>query len=791
MADLTIDELKQTIELTNQYLENLSKITPILQTHNTLLTEQNKWREKNDLKLKNEEKAAKSRQQSEERTAAIREKNEKNIQNLRKAEVVLLKQGSVLDKQKAKHLDKVLQQEKAAHELAQKKEKLEKLMLQNVTKTNAAHAKRIKDLQDEIRAQEALAAAESKRAEKFKNSTLGKLQSFNSSSTAEKWNMVGEFASNSTKALMENAIGVFEEYTLGVNTRLGSSNAFENMANTISSNLAISPYVEQQKVLDNLNKLVQAGIADNVELRAFLETASEGIATTFSVFDGNLLRLIRLQGKESTAAYLGMEASLTALFNETFRDTSYLSGMYDSVSSAIIDANALLSAEEGLMFSHTVQKWLGAFSEAGASDSFISTLASGLNMLATGNVQGLSQNQSLQSLFAMAAQNTNTSYADMLISGLDSSTTNELMYQLYQYMLGIASGTTDNKVLQNAFGNVFGFNTTDLRALANMQAQADTIYAENLSYDQAVGVTQNQLGTYGSRMNMASMIDNAVANLMFTTGAKMASSPAMNLAYRVAGMLDDFAGGISVEAAPFGIGISTTVADLTRLGLLGASLMTSIPDVLSSIISGGGMNLSGWTSGGYDITAATGSSEQGNFNLSDSTQSSMKDLEKQDIAGTNDKQTDVSMEDIYDELVTIREDIESIDTANPIVVSDIQTALLATKIEELGNTLQNSTFDVNIVNAESNVEIQANVSKFGTDTRSYLTNVFAENIAKRLVNVIYNGKPVELSDEIDSEGTLLALVELMQGLTDNGGSALDINLASSDMVVKDMLVRRV
>ena len=67
---------------------------------------------------------------------------------------------------------------------------------------------------------------------------------------------------------------------------------------------------------------------------------TDKLVTTFNAFDSNLLNLIRLQQADSTAARLGMEASLTKSLNAMFRDTSYLTNSFDNVSQALYETIA-------------------------------------------------------------------------------------------------------------------------------------------------------------------------------------------------------------------------------------------------------------------------------------------------------------------------------------------------------------------------------------------------------------------------------------------------------------------
>lgn len=155
---------------------------------------------------------------------------------------------------------------------------------------------------------------------------------------------------------MDKAERVMVSYQSRVNASLqGSDKDFESMVDMVTTNLSISSSVKMEDVIDNIKKASDSGIVYNIEQRAFLESVSDKIAHTFDAFDSNLTRLIRLQQADTTAARLGMEASLTKLFNSTFSDSSYLSDVYDSVSRAIIDANSQMTRDQSTEFEYTLQ----------------------------------------------------------------------------------------------------------------------------------------------------------------------------------------------------------------------------------------------------------------------------------------------------------------------------------------------------------------------------------------------------------------------------------------------------
>ena len=63
---------------------------------------------------------------------------------------------------------------------------------------------------------------------------------------------------------------IFSKYSAGIDARLQDGSAkdnkrFEALVNKVKGTLAASPYLKQEKMLDNLNELIQLGVNYNVE----------------------------------------------------------------------------------------------------------------------------------------------------------------------------------------------------------------------------------------------------------------------------------------------------------------------------------------------------------------------------------------------------------------------------------------------------------------------------------------------------------------------------------------------
>lgn len=506
---------------------------------------------------------------------------------------------------------------------------------------------------------------------------------------------------DSYKSAFAEAERMITESQSHIDARLqGSEKSYDKMAGLISTNLAINPYVQTQKVMENMKTAVDKGISYNVEQRAFLATISDKIANTFDAFDSNLTRLIKLQQADSTAARLGMEASLTKFFNEMFQDTAYLSGTSDQVSAAIIDANAMMTRDQSAAFEYIVQKWLGSLSSVGMSDESIQTIAKGINYLATGDVTNLANNTSMQTLFAMSSAKAGLEYSELLLKGLDASNTNKLLESMVTYLKEIAEGS-DNQVVRSAYRDVFDISLTDMKAISNLSSgDIANISSSYLSYAQMNNEVNNQLNSLSSRVNMAEKLSNLYNNAVYGVAEDMASNPAMFAMTKMLNFMEESNIDIAipfVNASGFGVDLNTSVQDIMRLGLGLGQATSLMGNILSGLASGGGMNLNSWnakdtltrgslafTNGSSSLGETSGSVYVGNSNMDDMKRSSLNqatdDAENtKEITNKNTK-TEYTFDQFYKATVGQRaqEFIRSKDSLFELVYNQ-ETNYLATK----------------------------------------------------------------------------------------------------------------
>lgn len=529
---------------------------------------------------------------------------------------------------------------------------------------------------------------------------------------------------NAIGGAVDKAIDSVGQYKSAVDARLqGTQSSYNEVAKTLKGALAVSPFVKQTEVLQKLNDAVNKGIAYNVEQRAFLATMTDKIVATFDAFDSNLMRIIRLQQADTTVARMGMEAQLLQFFNSTFSDNSYLVEGYDSVSQALIDANAQMTREMSIAFEYNVQKWLGSLASLGFGTDTITRIATGINYLGSGNVQALAGDSELMNLMAMSASRSGYSLSDLLVQGIDDNSANELLKSMVEYLAEIAD--SNNAVVKAAYGDVFNFTQSDLRAITNLtEDDISNIYAQAMDYSKAIAETQNQLNAVGGRMSMTEMINNVFDNFLYTAGESIGSNPATAILWKTLSVLDTVTGGDlkipEVMAAGFGVNITSSIPNLLKTGIFGLSAIGNIGNMITSMANGGGMDLGIWKASDYTARGGNFQSNVGGVQKTTSgsksvvTNSSSSDSKKSAIDSTSEDQEEskkrskelskdeITLETMYKEIfekksvihvkdVPILNKMDAIATAVASVNTSTQS--ISNKIHTEGNAIK-----VNVTN---------------------------------------------------------------------------------------------
>ena len=487
---------------------------------------------------------------------------------------------------------------------------------------------------------------------------------------AERWGASMKIAAanavkNATSAALtsvEKYIGIYDQYMSGIEARIqGSGKTFQGMVSTISGAIGSSQYVSQVKVLEKLNSLVEQGIVYNVEQRAFLGTISEKIAKTFDVANGTLLQLIRIQQADSTAARLGMEAYLTQFFNAQFKDTSYMNKA-SSISSNLLGISSQLGRNRSVELEYVAQKWLGSMSSVGVSDSTIQSLAQGLNYLGTGDISGLSSNQSLQRLLVAASSRAGLDFGSLLTGGVDATTANRLFSSIIR--LGQDIARTDNMVVKSQYANLFGMTISDLTSLLNLSSKDLVSISNNmLSYAGAISEVESQLTKVPSRMHLSERINTMFENMMTTTGMSIANNAVSYTTWIITDLIEKATGGINIPTISVmgnAVDLNATVTQLMKLGIIGANVLGNIGTIVSGLSGRNNLSLYNWGAEdilkrGQGFTGITIGSTQttsettyiGSTSSSDIYQSSLASAQESanvDIQGTQKKAEDQQAE---------------------------------------------------------------------------------------------------------------------------------------------------
>lgn len=422
---------------------------------------------------------------------------------------------------------------------------------------------------------------------------------FSSASSAEGLSTVSKIldvVSGISKKMSQNftqAVNFQNQYMGKVDARLQSEEAqtgfFKQITDDVQSTVGASRFVSQKELLQNVAKLTENGIAYNIEQRAMLATLSDKMVTTFDVLDNTLQRMIRIQQADLTMSQLGSEAQLTKFLNSQFEDTSYLNTMYDSVLAALTDSISSMDKNNATSFTYAVQKWLASLYSVGLSDQAVATIASGINALASGNINTLNSNQPLSVLMNMSATNAGLSYSDLLTQGLNASNVNDLMRSMVDYLGTIAENTTDNQVLRSQWSDVLGITLTDLRAVSNLtNNDISAIYRSNTTYDQSINETQNQLQTVVGRTAASERVQTMADNFMFNWGMNMAQNDAQYMTWYATQFVDQLLGVVGLQNSTVGM-ITKVISALPMLSSLSETMGDISNTSLSLNTSGGGI----------------------------------------------------------------------------------------------------------------------------------------------------------------------------------------------------------
>ena len=333
-------------------------------------------------------------------------------------------------------------------------------------------------------------------------------------------------------------------YQSMISSLVGANKDWESITDNLNNALSANSLVRQENVYKNLTELIKAGISENVEQRAFLETISDDLNLLLDTQTGSLARLIRLQDASIAENRVAIEYSLREFLNQNYQTSEYIKNSYLKVADSISELQAISTTSLASSIESTLQTWLGSYYSVGVSDSTISNLASAINSLGTGDLSNINSN--ISKLVMMGAATSGKSYGSLLTNGITAEDVSAIMSGITDY----AKSIEGNNVVRSQWASLFGLSISDLEALKNLNIANNT---------QTVSSDINKLfDAYANFVPTTVGLKNTFENLMFTTATNIASNDALYGSYFVTDIL---------EKSGIGSALSSLGSSIASMGL--------------------------------------------------------------------------------------------------------------------------------------------------------------------------------------------------------------------------------
>ena len=333
-------------------------------------------------------------------------------------------------------------------------------------------------------------------------------------------------------------------YQSMISSLVGANKDWESITDNLNNALSANSLVRQENVYKNLTELIKAGISDNVEQRAFLETISDDLNLLLDTQTGSLARLIRLQDASIAENRVAIEYSLREFLNQNYSTSEYIKDSYLKVADSISELQAINTTSIASSIESALQTWLGSYYSVGVSDSTISSLASAINSLGTGDLSNINSN--ISKLVMMGAATSGKSYGNLLTNGITAEDVSAIMSGITDY----AKSIEGNNVVRSQWASLFGLSISDLEALKNLNIANNT---------QTVSSDINKLfDAYANFVPTTVGLKNTFENLMFTTATNIASNDALYGSYFVTDIL---------EKSGIGSALSSLGSSIASMGL--------------------------------------------------------------------------------------------------------------------------------------------------------------------------------------------------------------------------------
>ncbi len=379
---------------------------------------------------------------------------------------------------------------------------------------------------------------------------------------------LGNSLKNALDKSISDYVSSIEKLSYSLN---GNLRNYSDITSNLNKVLGGQNLVSQERSFRNLSDIINKGIVNNPEQKAFLQSLSQDLGMQFNVSNDTMRQLIRIQSEDSTANRMAIEYSLNEFLVQNYQTGEYIRQGFADVSRALLMSQSTMSSAMAASYEATIQTWMGTLYSNGVSQGTISQLAAAIDAVGSGNISGLGQGAS--NLVLMGAARAGLDYGELLNRGYQGNDVNRLMQGITSYIGEI--GSNSSNVVMSQLGNLFGLNIADIMAIRNNGVP-------NVAGMGASANANSMLNSITGLVPGVVRLMNGLDNLRYGWGASIASNENALLNYEFARKIIEPAGNLLGDIGQvFGFGglplqIAGAIAG-------NSSLLLTLPQLIGNI----------------------------------------------------------------------------------------------------------------------------------------------------------------------------------------------------------------
>ena len=380
---------------------------------------------------------------------------------------------------------------------------------------------------------------------------------------------LGNSLKNALDKSISDYVSSIEKLSYSLN---GNLRNYSDITSNLNKVLGGQNLVSQERSFRNLSDIINKGIVNNPEQKAFLQSLSQDLGMQFNVSNDTMRQLIRIQSDDSTANRMAIEYSLNEFLVQNYKTGEYIRQGFADVSRALLMSQSTMSSAMAASYEATIQTWMGTLYSNGVSQSTISQLAAAIDAVGSGNINGLG-NPGASNLVLMGAARAGLDYGELLNRGYQGNDVNRLMQGITSYIGEI--GSNSSNVVMSQLGNIFGLNIADIMAIRNNGVP-------NVAGMGASANANSMLNSITGLVPGVVRLMNGLDNLRYGWGASIASNENALLGYEFARKIIEPAGNLLGDIGQvFGFG----GLPIQILGTIAgnSSLLLTLPQLIGNI----------------------------------------------------------------------------------------------------------------------------------------------------------------------------------------------------------------